>query len=56
MKHLYEEIEKELARLKPVGPSDALQAKIESALEETQPKDGLSFPGFWPMIALATAA
>jgi len=56
MKHLDEEIEKELARLKPVAPSDALQAKIESALEETQPKDGLSFPRFWPMIALATAA
>lgn len=56
MKHFDEEIEKELARLKPIVPSEALKAKIGSALEESNSSSAISLVRFRPIIALATAA
>jgi hypothetical protein len=56
MKPFDEEIEKELGRLRPVAPSDALKAKLERALEEPPSTPFKSLYRLWPLIGLATAA
>lgn len=50
-----EELEKELAALKPAQPSQRLETKIEEQLNSSDPSTGLLIR-LWPVVAVAAAA
>ena len=51
-----EDLEKELAALKPAEPTPTLAVSIEEQLDEEKPAQQNTLIRFWPVLALAAAA